>query len=82
MEEEQQLLHQQLLGLGQEAAAIDTRIEAAAGNMKAALAKGDDAGTAMHTKVYDNLVACQKDLNTMRVALAMQGLCLLLLLLL
>ena len=62
-------MHQHLLRLSDEAAALDTKIEAAVAKMEAATAQGDRA---MYTKIYDNLVAREKDLNAMRAALTAQ----------
>ena len=67
--EEHPLVHQYLLRLSDEAATLDTKIEAAVGEMKAAMAEGDRA---MYTKIYDNLVAREKDLSGRRAALEAQ----------
>lgn len=57
--------------LSREATALDTQIIAVVAKMEAAQAEGDESGYATH-KVYDNLVACQRDLNAMRTALITQ----------
>ena len=67
--EEQPIVHQQLLRLNAEAAALDSKMEAAVGEMKAATADGDRA---LHTKIYDNLVADKRELNAMRATLTTQ----------
>ena len=60
---------QQMLRLNPEAAALDTKIEAAVVKMEAATAEGDRA---MYAKIYDNLVADKRELNAMRSALTTQ----------
>ena len=67
--EEQPLVHQHLLKLSGEAAALDTKVEAAVAKMEAATAEGDRA---MYAKIYDNLVADKRELNAMRSALTTQ----------
>ena len=68
--EEQPLVHQHLLRLIDEAGALDTEIKAAVVKMEAA--KDDKDDRAMYTKIYDNLVAREKDLSGRRAALEAQ----------
>ena len=56
--EEQPIIHQQLRRLNAESAALDIKIEAAVGEMKAATIEGDRA---MYREVYNSLVAREKD---------------------
>ena len=70
--EERPLAHQQLLRLNDEAAALDTEVKAAVGEIKAAKAEGDEAGITLHRAIYDNLVARERELNAMRAALTTQ----------
>ena len=69
MQQEQPLVHQYLLRLRDEAAALDTDIKAAVGKMEAAKAEGDEAGITLYRVIYDNLVARERELNAMRAAL-------------
>ena len=59
-------MHQHLLRLSDEAAALDNRMEGAVAKMEAETAEGDRAKC---REVYLNLVACQRELNAMRAAL-------------
>ena len=68
--EEQPLVHQHLLRLIDEAGALDTEIKAAVVKMEAA--KDDKDDRAMYTKIYDNLVAREKDLSGRRAVLEAQ----------
>ena len=62
-------MHQHLLRLSNEAAALDTEIKAVVGKMEAATAEADRA---MYRVIYDNLVADKRELNAMRAALITQ----------
>ena len=69
---EEQLHQQQLLWLNDEAAALDTRIEAAVGKIEAARAEADKEGVRLYNKIYDDLVAREKDLSVRRARLEVQ----------
>ena len=65
-------LHQQLLRLNEEGSVLDSRIEAAVGEIKSARAEADKEGVVLHKEIYDNLVAKGKVLDARRAALEAQ----------
>ena len=65
-------IEKQLLRLSNEVSALDNRIEAAVGEIKASRAEGDDAGMTLYKEVYNNLVSDKRELNAMRAALTTQ----------